>query len=244
MTDKELIKAMVSKFLGWKLPAHFNPDAGISFTKKYNVGTPYERNHEPVGTNLFTADQAMEMFEFCASEAVAAWEAEKLLPMQRQVAILQAALKPAYIFYMIEVERVGWLSGKKEGQLSFTHSVEDAITFFDKHSADVILKEFFGSEVSYMHPTTYGRVSVTEHMWCNRPADDIQAIAEAYDRGHAAKVLVSFSSILEQSQAEERVESKEFEDGYDAALSYVMQELDASVKELRAQSAQKKEGEA
>lgn len=59
---------MVTRFLGWKLPEDFHPDAGISFQPYFNVewnakhGKPPQR-HEPIGTNLFTADQAKAMLE-------------------------------------------------------------------------------------------------------------------------------------------------------------------------------------
>lgn len=65
MTDEQ-IKHMVDRFLMWKLPEHFHPDAGISFQPLYNVefnakqGKPPQR-HEPVGTNLLSATQADEM---------------------------------------------------------------------------------------------------------------------------------------------------------------------------------------
>lgn len=63
MTDEQ-IKHMVTRFLGWRLPADFSPDAGISFTPDYNVGTPYPMKHEPVGTNLFDAGQAEAMVRY------------------------------------------------------------------------------------------------------------------------------------------------------------------------------------
>lgn len=59
------VNKMVDRFLGWKLPTDFSPDAGISFNKVYNKGTAFERNHEPIGTNLLNADQAKAMFEYC-----------------------------------------------------------------------------------------------------------------------------------------------------------------------------------
>lgn len=65
LTDAQ-IKHMADRFLGWKLPKDFGPDAGISFTPEYNVeymaslGKPPCR-HEPVGTNLFTYTQAEVM---------------------------------------------------------------------------------------------------------------------------------------------------------------------------------------
>lgn len=59
--NDEQIKEMVQRFLSWKLPKNFNPDAGISFDKYYNIGTEFQGTHEPVGTNLFDAVQAEEM---------------------------------------------------------------------------------------------------------------------------------------------------------------------------------------
>lgn len=48
---KGQIKYMVDRFLSWKLPQNFNPDAGISF----------KPGHEPCGTNLFDATQVDAM---------------------------------------------------------------------------------------------------------------------------------------------------------------------------------------
>jgi len=65
LTDDQ-IKHMVDRFLFWRLPEHFLPDAGISFEPEYNVeynaqnGHPPSR-HEPRGTNLFDAQQAEAM---------------------------------------------------------------------------------------------------------------------------------------------------------------------------------------
>lgn len=58
---EQLIKYMAQRFLSWKLPADFNPDCGISFVADYNQNTQYPAKHEPVGTNLFTADQTEAM---------------------------------------------------------------------------------------------------------------------------------------------------------------------------------------
>ena len=54
----------ISKFLRWKLPADFSPDCGISFVKTHGSNHLYE----PIGTNLFTATQAKQMFEQCLSD--------------------------------------------------------------------------------------------------------------------------------------------------------------------------------
>ena len=62
--NEELIKYMASRFLGWKLPNNFTPDAGISFKAEYNENTPYPARHEPTGTNLLDYNQALEMVQY------------------------------------------------------------------------------------------------------------------------------------------------------------------------------------
>ena len=62
-SEEELIKAMVDRFLCWRLPDNFSPDAGIAFTKPDEL-YPYRENTEhlwPTGTNLFDAVQADQM---------------------------------------------------------------------------------------------------------------------------------------------------------------------------------------
>lgn len=63
MTDDQ-IKHMVSRFLGWKLPENFRPDAGISFKPTFNEHTAHPMRHEPSGTNLFDFDQATAMVRY------------------------------------------------------------------------------------------------------------------------------------------------------------------------------------
>lgn len=53
------VKRMVDRFLRWKLPEHFRPDCGISFTPaRYDND---KRVQWPTGTNLLDANQAEEM---------------------------------------------------------------------------------------------------------------------------------------------------------------------------------------
>lgn len=62
--EKEQIDAMVDKFLSWKLPADFAPDAGITFTPGHvTSSSPFW----PTGTNLLTAVQAQSMVEHMLS---------------------------------------------------------------------------------------------------------------------------------------------------------------------------------
>ena len=58
---EDVLKIAVNRFLGWKLPADFNPDGGISF--KSGVC-------ETIGTHLFTAQQANEMLKYALEEAL------------------------------------------------------------------------------------------------------------------------------------------------------------------------------
>jgi hypothetical protein len=55
------VKYMTDRFLRWKLPENFNPDAGITFSPTYRNGTPQGGRHEPTGTNLFDYTQAEAM---------------------------------------------------------------------------------------------------------------------------------------------------------------------------------------
>ena len=63
ITDEQ-IKYMTDRFLGWKLPENFNPDAGISFKANFNEHTAHPMKHEPSGTNLFDAGQADAMVRY------------------------------------------------------------------------------------------------------------------------------------------------------------------------------------
>lgn len=63
MTEAQ-IKYMVDRFLGWKLPENFNPDAGISFKADFNEHTAHPMKHLPSGTNLLDAAQAEAMVRY------------------------------------------------------------------------------------------------------------------------------------------------------------------------------------
>lgn len=63
MTNEQ-IKHMTARFLAWRLPDNFNPDAGISFAPDFNIGTEYPMRHQPNGTNLLDYTQAEEMVRF------------------------------------------------------------------------------------------------------------------------------------------------------------------------------------
>ena len=76
MTEKQ-IDEMVDRFLSWELPEDFCPDCGISFEGAVTIaldGKKVTRKEAgpgwwPVGTNLFTADQAREMIKHLLGES-------------------------------------------------------------------------------------------------------------------------------------------------------------------------------
>lgn len=63
------IKHMVTRFLQWRLPENFSPDAGINFKKTFNENSQFgPMEHKPIGTNLFDAIQATAMVQHMAKE--------------------------------------------------------------------------------------------------------------------------------------------------------------------------------
>ena len=58
---EDQIKYMAERFLGWRLPENFDPDAGISY-KRPNYAP--EVNAKPCGTNLLNAAQAEAMVRY------------------------------------------------------------------------------------------------------------------------------------------------------------------------------------
>ena len=71
MTNKDnLIDRMVDKFLSMPMPRNFSPDGGgIKFDRTYSLGMgsailerKFQGPHWPIGTNLFDAEQARELF--------------------------------------------------------------------------------------------------------------------------------------------------------------------------------------
>ena len=65
MTEDQ-IKHMVNRFLGWRLPASFAPDGGISFEPIGNKSTTHQFTRDPSGTNLLDAQQAEAMVRYMA----------------------------------------------------------------------------------------------------------------------------------------------------------------------------------
>lgn len=65
-TREALICRMVTRFLDWRLPANFCPDCCITFDRDKARQNP---NWWPVGTNLFTAEQARQMIKHMLEES-------------------------------------------------------------------------------------------------------------------------------------------------------------------------------
>lgn len=119
---------MVSRFLGWKLPDDFFPDAGISFK------APQHPNGWPIGTNLLTADQARAMLEYVLQGATVAAQQINPIPQPRPVRVgrpsasapsvlghltnvLQGLADQAYMNYIRQMQ--------KEACLGVEHKLEN-----------------------------------------------------------------------------------------------------------------------
>jgi NTP pyrophosphatase (non-canonical NTP hydrolase) len=63
---KSMIDKMVNAFLGWQLPKDFAPDCHLSFDREKAQTSPHSW---PIGTNIFTAEQARQMFEHALNVA-------------------------------------------------------------------------------------------------------------------------------------------------------------------------------
>lgn len=68
---KALVEHMAQRFLAWRLPENFNPDAGISFKPTFNDHLPVPMKHNPTGTNLFDYTQAIGMVAYMLEGAPA-----------------------------------------------------------------------------------------------------------------------------------------------------------------------------
>ena len=82
----QYIKESVSRFLGWKLPTDFAPDAVISFKREANPLSPEHLrfNHQPIGTNLFDAVQAEAMLMHVAAPLI-----DRITELEAQLADAQ-----------------------------------------------------------------------------------------------------------------------------------------------------------
>lgn len=75
----ELVKAMVGRFLAWRLPKNFHPDGGIIFMPgphaRGDFGEAYINANWPDGANLLDYEQATEMVRHIIAPAEGNWAA-------------------------------------------------------------------------------------------------------------------------------------------------------------------------
>ena len=102
MTNEEQIKYMVQRFLGWKLPTDFNPDNGISFER-----TVPHPACPPVGTNLFSADQADAMVRYMV-EGMPLVKAEAEAPNPAKRFFDDAVWRSAFDLYVNDCSGLLW----------------------------------------------------------------------------------------------------------------------------------------
>lgn len=113
MTDDQ-INHMVNRFLAWRLPENFCPDAGISFKPTFNEHMPFgPMKHEPTGTNLFDATQAEGMIRHLTEGLPANARAGR--PLERIPVHHCMAVEAGVACYHVQIANDGttwWLDGR------------------------------------------------------------------------------------------------------------------------------------
>lgn len=80
--NKTLIDTMVDRFLGWKLPNDFAPDAGVSLDRAYT-----DKWGMPSGTNLLHAGQVRQMIEHMLGDKLKPLDNYRILRMHLNLPI-------------------------------------------------------------------------------------------------------------------------------------------------------------
>jgi hypothetical protein len=148
MTEEQ-IKHLVDRFLGWRLPRNFNPDAGIRYSQPIPMSDNEPPREMPSGTNLFDATQANEM-------------------VRHMIAGMPEGASPETFAWLIEAPGQNYLRAVRIGRDEFrwTKDRDEAIRFFNENQADqtmMVLRKLapalFGFEA------TLGDAKATEHGW-------------------------------------------------------------------------------
>lgn len=135
---EDQITHMVDRFLAWRLPEDFQPDAGVSFKREFNeeymasLGKPPMR-HQPTGTNLFDARQAREMILHMV-------EGMEPLRSPDPVGELVAAINEADACFEAAMAE-GWIDAIENGDVDrirdlWARRISHARTTLAKHTAD------------------------------------------------------------------------------------------------------------
>lgn len=136
------IKHMVERFLGWRLPESFNPDAGISFKSEFNEHTAHPMKHEPTGTNLFDYGQAEEMIrhmlEGLPEAGIGVVNRTDIVERLRYTANINAA--------RFGDERHAWVSELREAALAIEqarHAAKETVTREDAEVIRSLMEELY-----------------------------------------------------------------------------------------------------
>lgn len=137
MTD---IKKAVDRFLCWPMPRDFAPDGYISFDRA-NATNPHMW---PIGTNLFTADQAREMFEHCFSDELQSIRSAEL-PVERP---------DVYEFNIAHIHETGGITSTKYTKECKTETTayKHFLTLLEKHKVDE--RTYYLCKWKFLPPTT------------------------------------------------------------------------------------------
>ena len=151
MMSEEQIKRMVDRFLSWRLPENFAPDAGISFKPTFNDHLPQPTKHNPTGTNLFDATQADAMVRYMV-EGLSAWDREAFA-------------------WLIEAPGARYLGTHEIGhdpRFFWTVDHTKALRFVSKDAADGAMMAIRAlAPELWAFAVNLGEARPTEHAWIN-----------------------------------------------------------------------------
>lgn len=144
---QDQIKYMVDRFLGWKLPESFNPDAGISFKRSWQHYTPYSM---PSGTNLLDAPQAEAMVRYLLSG----------LPVASTDQVAVAAREEAERFYEkgddTRFDRAAFVDGANFGARLAAPASQDATRVLTEDQLTILVTKARGKFVNLGQETLDG----------------------------------------------------------------------------------------
>ena len=110
---RELLVAMEGRFLGWKLPKDFAPDGYISFDREgANLAPEYSW---PIGTNLLTGPQAMNMLDYVTAPLQEAVRTRELVLADKTEQIAKLTEAAELMVKALEAQPVETVTKWKDG---------------------------------------------------------------------------------------------------------------------------------
>lgn len=157
------ITKLVNRFLCWPLPKSFTPDCGISFDGR----KPDARGYLPpwpVGTNLFTAEEARQLFEHALGQDGTAESGVDLIAAERTR----------------QIEQEGWTPEHDDEHDDHSLALAAACYAAPKH---ILVRAYDAPD-----GITFGDPWPWADEWDKRPRDIDGMVRSAEDQTHAERI--------------------------------------------------------